>query len=75
MFVVFDFVHLSQELDWNRAGLGPSPGWGLDRVGAHMGPYGSSWTGLGGFRKLSVRLLDQFRTFRIQNWYFDEISK
>ena len=23
-----------------RAGLGPSPGWGPVRVGAHMGPYG-----------------------------------
>ena len=50
-----------------RAGLGPSPGWGPVRVGAHMGPYGSSWTGLGRLRKLSVRLLDQFRTFRVQN--------
>ena len=48
-----------------RAGLGPCPGWGPVRVGAHMGPYmgpymgpcgpiwahvgpyGSSWTGLG----------------------------
>ena len=77
-------------------GLGPSPGWGPVRVGAHMGPYGpiygpiwahvgpygSSWTGLGDsvnfpstFRKLSVRLLDKFRTFRVQKWYFDEISK
>ena len=52
---------------WARAGLGPSPGWGPVRVGAHMGPYGSSWTGLGRLRKLSVRLVDQFRTFRIQN--------
>jgi hypothetical protein len=53
------------------SGLGPSPGWGPVRVGAHiwaqMGPYGSSWTGLGRLRKLSVRLLDQFPTFRVQN--------
>ena len=56
-----------------RAGLGPSPGWGPVRVGAHMGPYGSSWTGLGRLRKLSVRLLDQFRTFRVQKLYFYEI--
>ena len=27
------------------------------------------------FRKVSVRLLDQFGTFRVQKWYFDEISK
>ena len=26
-----------------RAGLGPSPGWGPVRVGAHMGPYGPLW--------------------------------
>ena len=25
------------------AGLGPSPGWGPVRVGAHMGPYGPLW--------------------------------
>ena len=36
-------------------------------IHAHMGPYGSSWTGLGRLRKLSIRLLDQFRTFRVQN--------
>ena len=24
-------------------GLGPSPGWGPVRVGAHMGPYGLIW--------------------------------
>ena len=27
-----------------RAGLGPSPGWGPVRVGAHMGPYGPIYT-------------------------------
>ena len=31
-----------------RAGLGPSPGWGpYGPIRALMGPYGSSWTGLG----------------------------
>ena len=47
-------------------------------IWVHMGPYGSSWTGLGSsvnFRKLSVRLLDQFRTFRVPNLVFDEISR
>ena len=46
---------------------------------AHMGPYESSWTGLGKsvnfpstFRKLSVRHLDKFRTFRVPKWFFDE---
>ena len=42
---------------------------------AHMGLYGTSWIGLGRLRKLSVRLLDQFRTFRVQKWYFDEIYR
>ena len=32
-------------------------------IWANMGPYGSSWAGLGRLRELSVRLLDQFRTF------------
>ena len=26
--------------DRSNTGLGPSPGWGPVRVGAHMGPYG-----------------------------------
>ena len=58
-----------------KPGLGPSPGWGPVRVGAHMGPYGSSWTGLGKFHKLPVRLLDQFRTLWVQNWVFKELSR
>ena len=60
----------------------------LVRVGAHMGlmgpygpiwthmaPYETSWTGLGRLRKLSVRLLDKFRTFRVKKLYFDEIYR
>ena len=45
-----------------QSGLGPSPGWGPVRVGAHMGPYGSSWTGLGRLRKLSVNFPYDFWT-------------
>ena len=35
-----------------QSGLGPGPGWGpygplWAHIWAHMGPYGSSWTGLG----------------------------
>ena len=55
------------------AHVGPyGPIWAL------MGPYGPSWTGLGGlgrFRQISVTLLDKFRTFRVQKWYFDTISR
>ena len=62
-----------------RAGLGPSPGWGPVRNGAHMGPYGplwgpygSSWTGPD---MTKSGLLVQFRTFRVQNLFFNEISR
>ena len=34
------FVALFPLATLARAGLGPSPGWGPVRVGAHMGPYG-----------------------------------
>ena len=34
----FDFIGASSNRP--RAGLGPIPGWGPVRVGAHMGPYG-----------------------------------
>ena len=58
------------EQSWKQITLkGLSPGWG---------PYGPLWVLLDRswrFRQLSVRLLDQFRTFRVQNWIFDEISK
>ena len=30
-----------------QSGLGPSPGWGPVRVGAHMGPYGPIWAHMG----------------------------
>ena len=50
-----------------------------------MGPYGPIWDHMGlprqvfekvsDFRQISVRLLDQFRTFRVQKLDFDEISK
>ena len=37
-------------------GLGPSPGWGPVRVGAHMGPYGPLWAHMGPilFKKLII---------------------
>ena len=34
------------------AGLGPSPGWGPIRVGAHMGPYGPLWALMGPYGPL-----------------------
>ena len=34
-------VRVLVQLRMARAGLGPSPGWGPVRVGAHMGPYGA----------------------------------
>ena len=34
------FVGLAYEALWPGPGLGPSPGWGPVRVGAHMGPPG-----------------------------------
>ena len=30
-----------------QSGLGPRPGWGPVRVGAHMGPYGPMWAHMG----------------------------
>ena len=52
--------------------LGPSPGWGPVRVGAHMdpygplwahmGPYGSSWTGLGKSVNFPSTFRRDFRT-------------
>ena len=61
-FILLDFTPFlfSPNLPFlvGRAGLGPSPGWGPVQVGAHIGPYGTSWIGLGRLRKVSVRLLD-----------------
>ena len=57
--------------------MGPyGPIWAL--MGPYVGPYGPLWVLLGRswkFRQISVRLLDQFRTFRVQKLDFDEISK
>ena len=39
-------------------GLGPSPGWGPVRVGAHMGPYGPLWALMGPYGPIWV-LLDR----------------
>ena len=51
-----------QTSKWPGPGLGPSPGWGPVRVGAHMGPYGPIWV------LLDRSGHDQIRTFgRI--WY------
>ena len=47
----------------------------IHHMGQYMGLDWSSWTGLGRLRKLSVRLLDQFRMFRVQKWYYDEIYR
>ena len=41
----------------------------------HMGPYGSSWTGLGDSVNFPWDNLDQFESFRVQKWYFYEISR
>ena len=69
-----------------RSGLGPiwahmgpyGPLWALmgsyGPLWAHMGPPGQVLEVPKTFRKLSVRLLDQFRTFRVQNLIFDQIS-
>ena len=38
-------VFLGFPVDLARAGLGPSPGWGPVRVGAHMGPPGQVLAG------------------------------
>ena len=54
---------------WPGPGLGPSPGWGPVRVGAHMGPYGPIWAHKGpyvSFQKWGVSGLqmicwDEFR--------------
>ena len=47
-----------------RAGLGPSPGWGPLRVGAHMGPYmgpcGPIWALMGH----PGQVLEKVSTFR-----------
>ena len=44
------------------------PGWGpYGPMWAHMGPPGQVLEKASTFRQLSVRLLDQFRMFRIQN--------
>ena len=37
--------------------------------------YLSSWTGLGRSGHVQITLLVQFRTFRVQNKVFDEISR
>ena len=87
MNVLYDNLHFL--IHWKsicsraQAGLGPGPGWGpYGPLWAHiwvlMGPYGPLWVLLGRswkFRQISVRLLDQFRTFRVQKLDFDEISK
>ena len=51
---IHDNANLIRKLDLdpiNYQQLGPGPGWGPVQVGAlmgpYMGPYGSSWTGLG----------------------------
>ena len=55
-----------------QSGLGPGPGWGpYGPLWALMGPYGSSWTGPDMTKSgLSV----EFDTFRVQKWYFDEMT-
>ena len=76
-------------LDGAQSGLGPSPGWGpygpiwalmgpygplwalMGPYGPIWGPYGSSWTGPD---MTKSGLLVQFGTFRVQKWYFDEMT-
>ena len=50
-----------------RAGLGPSPGWGPVRVGAHMGPPGQV---LAGPDMSDFRLLVEFCMFGVPNYCF-----
>ena len=44
-------------------------------IWALMGPPGQVLEKASTFRQLSVRLLDKFRTFRVPNLLFDEISR
>ena len=80
MNVLYDNLHFL--IHWKsicsraQAGLGPGPGWGpYGPLWAHMGPPGQVLEKASTFRQISVRLLDQFRTFRVQKLDFDEISK
>ena len=56
-------MHKDKGFPRARSGLGP--------IWALMGPYGSSWTGPD---MTKSGLLVQFRTFRVQKWYFDEMT-
>ena len=47
----------------------PGPGWGP--YGPIWGPYGSSWTGPD---MTKSGLLVEFGAFRVQKWYFDEMT-
>ena len=49
--------------------------WGKNRKMCFADKDLSSWTGLGGTDMSEVRVLVQFRTFRVQNWLFEVISK
>ena len=49
---------------WPGPGLGPSPGWGPVRVGAHMGPYGPI---------RALMLVFKSEAFRVQTAPFDKI--
>ena len=57
----------------------PGPGWGpygpmwalMGPYGPIWGPYGSSWTGPD---MTKSGLLVEFGMFRVQKWYFDEMT-
>ena len=62
---------------WGPVRVGPCPGWGPVRVGAlsglepiwaHMGPYGSSWAGLGSSVRFPSDFWTNFARFGSKNW-------
>ena len=81
MNVLYDNLHFL--IHWKsicsraQAGLGPGPGWGpygplwahiWAHMWAHMGPYGSSWAGLGSSVRFPSDFWTNFARFGSKNW-------